>query len=131
MPALLAHLLPGPASAVMLAVAHQPLPPPHHRPRLVRVVRIPPDLLHQLGRAGTRPRHLGLRRVALGGWLILVTLLGSAASLNAYVGYAPTLPLLFGALPSHPAGSRFSRVETLPVGDRALGVDRKSTRLNS
>ncbi len=139
----------------MLAVAHQPLPPPHHRPRLVRVVRIPPDLLHQLGRdgplerpwlavviamllaasvalavwrgrrhrrAGTRPRHLGLRRVALGGWLILVTLLGSAASLNAYVGYAPTLPLLFGALPSHPAGSRFSRVETLPVGDRALGV---------
>jgi enterochelin esterase-like enzyme len=52
----------------------------------------------------------------------LLTLLGSAASLNAYVGYVPTLPSLFGALPGHPAGSRFSRVETLLIGDRALGV---------
>src|SRR5574341_231485 len=155
MPALLAGLPAGLASTVMLAVSHQPLAPPHHRPRLVRLVRIPPDLLHQLGgdgplerpwlavviamllaasialalwrgrrhrRAATRPRHLGLRRVALGGWLTLLTLLGSAASLNAYVGYLPTLPALFGALPGHPTGSRFSRVETLLVGDAALGV---------
>jgi hypothetical protein len=139
----------------MLAVAHQPLALPHHRPRLVRLIRIPPDLLHQLGRdgplerpwlavgivmllaasialalwrghrhrrAGTRPHHLGLRRMALGGWLTLLTLLGSAAGLNAYVGYVPTLPTLFGALPSHPTGSRFSRVETLLIGDRALDV---------
>jgi enterochelin esterase-like enzyme len=139
----------------MLAVAHQPLAPPHHRPRLVRLIRIPPDLLHQLGRdgplerpwlavgiamlltasialalwrghrhrrAGTRPHHLGLRRMALGVWLTLLTLLGSAAGLNAYVGYVPTLPTLFGALPNHPAGSRFSRVETLLIGDRALDI---------
>src|SRR6266566_5232839 len=135
MPALLARLPAGLASAVMLAVAHQPLAPPHHRPRLVRLIHIPPDLLHQLGRdgplerpwlavgiamlltasialalwrghrhrrAGTRPRHLGLRRMALGGWL--------------------TLPTLFGALPSHPTVIRFSRVESLLIGDRALDV---------
>jgi enterochelin esterase-like enzyme len=155
MPALLTQPPASHAFAVMLAAAHQPLPPPHHRPRLVRLVRIPPQLLHQLGRNGplegpwltvviamllaasvalalwrgrrhrrlrTRPRHLGLRRVALGGWLTLLTLLGSAAAINAYVGYVPTLPALFGALPSHPAGSRFSRVETLLIGDAALGV---------
>jgi enterochelin esterase-like enzyme len=73
-------------------------------------------------RLRTRPRHLVLRRVALGGWLTVLALLGSAASLNAYVGYVPTLPALFGALPGHPAGSRLSRVETLIVGAPTLGV---------
>jgi enterochelin esterase-like enzyme len=73
-------------------------------------------------RNATWPRHLGLRRAALGLWLTLLILLGSGAGLNAYVGYVPTLPTLFGALPGHPAGSRFSRVDTLLVGDPALGV---------
>ena len=155
MPAPLAHLAAGPALVGMLPVSHLPLRPPHHRPRLVRLVRIPPDLLHQLGRSGplespwlavvivtllaatvalalwrarqyrrrgARSRHLGLRRVALGGWLTLLTLLGSAAGLNAYVGYVPTVPALLGALPGQPAGSRFSRVESLLIGDPALGV---------
>src|SRR5262245_18224414 len=148
----------GLALAAKRTGSHQPLPPPHHRPRIVRLVRIPPSLLHQLGRdgplerpwlamaiaillaasivlalwrghrlrrarrAGKRPRYLGLRRTALSVWLILLTLLGSAAGLNAYVGYVPTLPSLFGALPSHPAGSLFSRVETLMIGDAALDV---------
>jgi enterochelin esterase-like enzyme len=153
--ALLARPPADPITTATLAAAHQPVAPPHHRPRLVRLVRIPPDLLHRLGRggplerpwlmvaiavllaasvalalwrghrhrqAGTRPRHLGLRRVALGGWLTLLALLGSAAGLNAYVGYVPTLPTLFGAFPGHPAGSRLSRVETLLIGDAALGV---------
>ena len=100
MPAPLARPRAGRAAAVTHAVAHGHLAPPHHRPRLVRLVRIPPDLLHQLGREGPlespwltvaiatvlaaslalalwrarrrrrlrmRPRHLGVRRLALGG----------------------------------------------------------------
>ena len=155
MPAPLARPRAGRAAAVTHAVAHRHLAPPHHRPRLVRLVRIPPDLLHQLGREGPlespwltvaiatvlaaslalalwrarrrrrlrmRPRHLGVRRLALGGWLGLLALLGGAAATNAYVGYVPTLPALFGALPSHPSGSRFSRVETLLIGDASLDV---------
>ena len=139
----------------LLHARHHVLPPTRHRPRLVRLVRIPPDLLRQLGRdgpleslwlavaiatlllatlavvlwrarqrrrRGMRPRHLALRRVALGALLLLLTLLDGAAGLNAYVGYVPTLPALFGVLPSHPGGNGFSRVETLAIGDRALGI---------
>jgi enterochelin esterase-like enzyme len=142
--------------AVPPAASHRALPRPrHHRPRLVRLIRIPPDLLHRLGRSGPlespwlaaaiamllvasiamvlwrarrrrrlglRPRHRGLRRLALGGWLGLLVLLGSAAGLNAYVGYVPTLPALFGALPGHPDAKRFSRVETLVIGAPALDM---------
>jgi enterochelin esterase-like enzyme len=124
-------------------------------PRRVRLVRLPPDLLHRLGRggplespwlavaiaallvasvavvlwrwrrrrlAGVRPRHAGLRRLALGGWLAVLTLAGAAAGLNAYVGYVPTLPELFGFLPGQAGGNRLSQVETFMVGDAALGV---------
>lgn len=73
-------------------------------------------------RAGRRPSHLGLRRAALGVWFSLLVLLGSAAGLNAYVGYLPTVPTLFGSLPGHPTGVRFSRVRILLVGDRALHI---------
>jgi enterochelin esterase-like enzyme len=142
-------------STVRLAAAHRALPRPHRRPRLVRLVRIPSDLLHQLGRGGplespwlafaiamlllasvglalwrarrrrrlgVRPHHLGLRRLALGCWLALLVLADGAAALNAYVGYVPTLPTLFGALPGHPGASRLSRVDTLRIGAPALGV---------
>jgi enterochelin esterase-like enzyme len=143
------HVLP------LLHTKHHVLPPTRHRPRLIRLVRIPPDLLRQLGRGGPlesrwlvvaigmlllatlalvlwrarrrrrlgiRPRHLALRRVALGGLLLTLTLADGAAGLNAYVGYVPTVPSLFGVLPSHPDGSGFSRVETLAIGDRALDI---------
>ena len=155
MPAPLARLPASLALAVTLGASHQPVPPPHHRPRLVRLIRIPPDLLHQLGRGGPlespwlavgiammlvasiaatlwrarrhrrlggRPHHPGLRRATLGGWFALLALLDTAAALNAYVGYVPTVPELFGALPGHPGGNRFSRVETLMVGTPTLGV---------
>lgn len=140
---------------VLVAVVHRPLAPPRAHHRLVRIVRIPPDLLRQLGRsgplespwlavglgaalvasvavaiwlhyrrrrAGVRPRHRGLRRVVFAAWLVLLTVLGASAAVNAYVGYIPTVPALFGTLPGDPAGSRFSRVDRLRIGAPTLGI---------
>jgi enterochelin esterase-like enzyme len=138
-----------------VAVGHRPLAPPRPHHRLVRIVRIPADLLRQLGRSGplespwvavaigallaasvavaiwlhhrrrrvgVRPRHRGLRRAVFAAWLVLLTVLGASAAVNAYVGYIPTVPALLGALPGDPAGSRFSRVDQLRVGAPTLGV---------
>jgi len=78
-------------------------------------------------RAGAQVRHRGLRRAALTGWLAALTVLSGLVGLNAYVGYVPTLPGLFGALPGAlpgaTAGTRYpSRVETLEIGDPVLDV---------
>jgi enterochelin esterase-like enzyme len=143
------------AAPHLLAVAHRRVAPPHPRPRAVRLVHIPADLLQRIGRggplespwlaaaiaallaasvalalwrrqrwrrAGTPPPRLGLRRAALGAWFTLLALLAGGVALNAYVGYVPTVPALLGALPAQPAGSHFSRVETMLIGDPSLDV---------
>jgi S-formylglutathione hydrolase FrmB len=68
-------------------------------------------------------RHRWLRRGSLTAWLITLATLCGLGGLNTYVGYVPTLPSLFGALPFH--GERTggeSRLVTLKIGARRLDV---------
>jgi hypothetical protein len=75
--------------------------------------------------AGPPPRHPWLRRGGLAAWLVVVATLCGLAGLNAYVGYVPTLPSLFGDVPgrggSNPRGSA-SRVVSLEIGAPSLRV---------
>ncbi len=68
--------------------------------------RIPPSLLREATRAGP------LGSPWLAAWLAALTTLTGLAGLNAYVGYIPTLPALFGQVPttSGRTGSEVLRV---------------------
>ena len=68
---------------------------------------------------GPPPGHRWLRRGGLAAWLVALTVLGGLAAVNAYVGYVPTLPGLFGDLPTAGGGSRVVRLQ---VGDPRLDV---------
>jgi enterochelin esterase-like enzyme len=73
---------------------------------------------HPRPATGPPPAHRWLRRGGLAAWLAALVVLGGLAAVNAYVGYVPTLPSLFGDLPA--AGG--SRVVRLEVGDPRLDV---------
>jgi enterochelin esterase-like enzyme len=74
---------------------------------------------------GPPPRHLWLRRGGLTAWLLVLATLSGLAGLNAYVGYVPTLPALFGELPAvggPAARGGGSRVVSLEIGAPSLDV---------
>jgi len=93
---------------------------------LVATVAVAAWRFRRRHRAGIRIRYRVLRSAALAGWLATLAVLTGLAWLNVYVGYVPTLPSLFGALPEGPEavpGTHDpSGIEKLAIGDPALGV---------
>jgi len=76
-------------------------------------------------RAWPPPRHRWLRRGGLTAWLVTIATLCGLAGLNAYVGYVPTLPSLFGEVPAvggPAARGGGSRVVSLEIGAPSLDV---------
>jgi enterochelin esterase-like enzyme len=75
--------------------------------------------------AGPPPRHPWLRRGGLAAWLVVIAVLCGLAGLNAYVGYVPTLPSLFGHVGGR-SGANVrgggSRIVTLEIGAPNLRV---------
>ena len=81
--------------------------------------------LHRRWPVGPPPRHPGLRRGGLAAWLVVIAVLCGLAGLNAYVGYVPTLPSLFGHVGGR-SGANVrgggSRIVTLEIGAPNLRV---------
>jgi S-formylglutathione hydrolase FrmB len=71
-------------------------------------------------RAGRHPRHPVRRRLALGGLVTLVALLGVGVGVNSYVGYAPDVSALVRQVPSL-VGVRNTGGGSVDISDLAAG----------
>ena len=72
-------------------------------------------------RAGSPWRRRWPARAGLAAWLAALTTLTGLAGLNAYVGYIPTLPALFGQVPTT-SGRNGSQVVRVVIGAPTLDV---------